>query len=373
VRRGSADLPASSGRCPATEGDARGRAGKPRSARLGRPGRRAHAAEWHAEGLHVKGASCEEINGVGWYVPTDQFADLSELDLTVYTIGRTPVVEVVPSELPPRRGVRRRCAGDARDPIKQAIPKARALRLRGVSADQRRSCGSAPAGSAGRRARGSRGRTPPTSAGTSTSRREAGHRVELVDHQRAVGKTKKSTRARPSQPTASNAWRRAPHLAPAGRRRPWPGSRSRCAPREVLRLEVVELVVATDADLGGERRLGPCRPAPGARRTRSRGRRRRSPRRARAGRAPSPPRSRRRARRRRAPWRCRCSSHRGPASRRAGSPAPPSAIAAASGVAAHSRAVTTIDGITGRPGAASATFMKPLSMLTAEASTPAPT
>lgn len=68
------------------------------------------------------GASCEENNGVGWYVPTDQFADLTE-DLTVYTIGRTPVVElVVPSE-------RRRdgaFAADAlatlADPIKQAIP-----------------------------------------------------------------------------------------------------------------------------------------------------------------------------------------------------------------------------------------------------------
>jgi hypothetical protein len=44
------------------------------------------------------GASCEEINGVGWYVPTDQFAD-ERLDLTIYTIGRSPVVRVeIPSD-----------------------------------------------------------------------------------------------------------------------------------------------------------------------------------------------------------------------------------------------------------------------------------
>jgi hypothetical protein len=44
------------------------------------------------------GASCEEINGVGWYVPTDQFAD-DRLDLTLYTIGRSPTVRVeIPSD-----------------------------------------------------------------------------------------------------------------------------------------------------------------------------------------------------------------------------------------------------------------------------------
>lgn len=70
------------------------------------------------------GASCEEANGVGWYVPTDQMSDLGE-DLTIYTIGRTPVVElVVPSE-------QRRDAAFAADalatlagPVKRAIPKA---------------------------------------------------------------------------------------------------------------------------------------------------------------------------------------------------------------------------------------------------------
>lgn len=44
------------------------------------------------------GASCEEISGVGWYVPTDQFAD-SRLDLAIYTIGRSPVVRLeIPSD-----------------------------------------------------------------------------------------------------------------------------------------------------------------------------------------------------------------------------------------------------------------------------------
>jgi hypothetical protein len=43
------------------------------------------------------GASCEEISGVGWYVPTDQFAD-SRLDLIIYTIGRSPVIRLeIPS------------------------------------------------------------------------------------------------------------------------------------------------------------------------------------------------------------------------------------------------------------------------------------
>jgi hypothetical protein len=70
------------------------------------------------------GASCEENNGVGWYVPTDQFADLSE-DLTVYTIGRTPVVElVVPSEQRRDAAFAADALATLADPIKQAIPKA---------------------------------------------------------------------------------------------------------------------------------------------------------------------------------------------------------------------------------------------------------
>lgn len=44
------------------------------------------------------GSSCEEISGVGWYVPTDQFAD-ARLDLTIYTIGRNPVIRLeIPSD-----------------------------------------------------------------------------------------------------------------------------------------------------------------------------------------------------------------------------------------------------------------------------------
>jgi hypothetical protein len=46
----------------------------------------------------MPGASCEEVNGVGWYVPTDQFAD-DRMDLTLYTIGRSPIVRVdIPSD-----------------------------------------------------------------------------------------------------------------------------------------------------------------------------------------------------------------------------------------------------------------------------------
>ncbi|MDO7869159.1 DUF3515 domain-containing protein [Nocardioides jiangxiensis] len=70
------------------------------------------------------GASCEEINGVGWFVPTEQFGDLSE-DLTVYTIGRDPVVEVV---IPAEHRRDAAFPGDAlatlAAPVKQAIPKA---------------------------------------------------------------------------------------------------------------------------------------------------------------------------------------------------------------------------------------------------------
>ena len=70
------------------------------------------------------GASCEEVNGVGWYVPTEQFSDLSA-DLTVYTIGREPVVELVIPAEHRRNGA---FAGDVLStlagPVKTAIPKA---------------------------------------------------------------------------------------------------------------------------------------------------------------------------------------------------------------------------------------------------------
>jgi hypothetical protein len=68
------------------------------------------------------GASCEENNGVGWYVPTDQFGDLGE-DLTVFTIGRTPVVELlVPSEQRRDGAFAADALATLADPIKQAIP-----------------------------------------------------------------------------------------------------------------------------------------------------------------------------------------------------------------------------------------------------------
>ncbi len=70
------------------------------------------------------GASCEEVNGVGWYVPTEQFSDLSA-DLTVYTIGRDPVVELLIPAEHRRNGA---FAGDVLStlaaPVKAAIPKA---------------------------------------------------------------------------------------------------------------------------------------------------------------------------------------------------------------------------------------------------------
>ena len=39
------------------------------------------------------GASCEEVNGVGWFVPMDQFSDI-RVDLAVHTIGFDPVVRL---------------------------------------------------------------------------------------------------------------------------------------------------------------------------------------------------------------------------------------------------------------------------------------
>lgn len=70
------------------------------------------------------GASCEEVNGVGWYVPTDQFSDLGQ-DLTIYTIGRTPVVELlVPSEQRRDAAFAADALSTLGDPIKKAIPRA---------------------------------------------------------------------------------------------------------------------------------------------------------------------------------------------------------------------------------------------------------
>ncbi|QZY28175.1 DUF3515 domain-containing protein [Nocardioides coralli] len=46
-------------------------------------------------------AFCQEVNGVGWYVP-DAALDDESLDVTLVTVGRRPIVTVVvPSELRP--------------------------------------------------------------------------------------------------------------------------------------------------------------------------------------------------------------------------------------------------------------------------------
>jgi len=46
-------------------------------------------------------SSCEEVNGVGWYVPPEQYDDQGA-DATLYTAGYSPVVEVeVPAEYRP--------------------------------------------------------------------------------------------------------------------------------------------------------------------------------------------------------------------------------------------------------------------------------
>lgn len=70
------------------------------------------------------GASCEEVNGVGWYVPTDQFSDLGQ-ELTIYTIGREPVVElVIPSDQRRDAAFAADALATLADPVKQAIPDA---------------------------------------------------------------------------------------------------------------------------------------------------------------------------------------------------------------------------------------------------------
>lgn len=70
------------------------------------------------------GASCEEVNGVGWYVPIDQFSDL-RMDLTIYTIGRDPVVRLdVPAEYRKEAAFAADALVTMAEPVKQAIPDA---------------------------------------------------------------------------------------------------------------------------------------------------------------------------------------------------------------------------------------------------------
>ncbi len=46
-------------------------------------------------------AGCQRVNGVDWFVPTEQIED-QDLDAVLTTIGRTPAVElVVPADLRP--------------------------------------------------------------------------------------------------------------------------------------------------------------------------------------------------------------------------------------------------------------------------------
>ena len=159
--------------------------------------------------------------------------------------------------------------------------------------------------------------------GEHRGRGEARHGVDLVDHQRPVGHHEEVD---PGQALAADRLEGARReLAELG------GGVVGQVGRdvelgvllgEVLRGEVVELVLAADPDLGrhaglrraverlehaaldlARARRPPARPAP-------------------SGRGGAPPRSPRRARRRRAPWRSRCSSPRAPASRRAGSRGP---------------------------------------------------
>jgi hypothetical protein len=70
------------------------------------------------------GASCEEVNGVGWYVPIEQFSDL-RMDLTIYTIGRDPVVRLeVPADYRRDAAFSADALVTLADPVKQAIPDA---------------------------------------------------------------------------------------------------------------------------------------------------------------------------------------------------------------------------------------------------------
>lgn len=70
------------------------------------------------------GASCEEVEGVGWYVPINQFSDLRE-DLTIYTIGREPVVRLdVPAEYRREAAFAADALVTLAEPVKTAIPDA---------------------------------------------------------------------------------------------------------------------------------------------------------------------------------------------------------------------------------------------------------
>lgn len=70
------------------------------------------------------GASCEEVNGVGWYVPIAQFSDLSQ-DLTIYTIGREPVVKLrVPADYRDNTAFAADALVTLSDPVKAGIPQA---------------------------------------------------------------------------------------------------------------------------------------------------------------------------------------------------------------------------------------------------------
>lgn len=70
------------------------------------------------------GASCEEVNGVGWYVPIEQFSDL-RMDLTISTIGRDPVVRLtVPADYRREAAFSADALVTLAEPVKKAIPDA---------------------------------------------------------------------------------------------------------------------------------------------------------------------------------------------------------------------------------------------------------
>ncbi len=72
----------------------------------------------------TQGASCEEVNGVGWYVPIGQFSDL-EADLTIYTIGREPIVKLfVPAKYRSNTAFAADALVTLSDPVKAGIPEA---------------------------------------------------------------------------------------------------------------------------------------------------------------------------------------------------------------------------------------------------------
>ena len=65
----------------------------------------------------TKFSGCDEVNGVGWYVPEDQVTD-SSADVTLTTIGFQPRVELrIPSDYRPPNDVLVQLAG----PIKKHL------------------------------------------------------------------------------------------------------------------------------------------------------------------------------------------------------------------------------------------------------------